>query len=103
MKFSGLWCLCLSVVLGGSVWAQSTPVYVSVGERKVVKVSIPVSAVRSSEPSTLSVKKLQSREIQIEGEQQGRATLLMKTLGGNELTIDIHVVSPGSRVYSALR
>lgn len=103
MKFAGLCCLCLAVVLGFSVDAQSSPVYLSVGERKVVRVSIPVAAARSSDPSTLSVRKLQSKEIQVEGGQQGRATLLMKTLGGNELTIDIHVVSPGSRVYSAHR
>jgi len=97
-----MWMFWLCLGVGGAAVA-GTPVSVTVGEQKVVKVSVPVVRVTSSDASTLAVQKTSSKDVMVTGKQLGKATVVMKTANGLTLTVDIHVVSEGSHVYSAQR
>ena len=92
--------LCAGLV---SAAVSAAPVSVTVGEKKVVKVSMPIARANSSDAATLGVRRLRAKEIEILGRVPGRATLVMKTVGGSDVTLDIHVLSEGSHVYSAQR
>jgi hypothetical protein len=93
MRFVAL----LSSVLACS--ALAAPVGLGVGETKHVTVSQRVARVETTDSSRVEVS-YKGSIVTMTGKETGRTTLSLVTVDGAEVSLDIHVVTPGARVFT---
>lgn len=88
-------CSALSVL---AVPALATPVGLAVGEVKHVNVSQRVAKVAVSDSSRVEVSH-QGGKVTLVGKAPGRSNVQLITVDGAEVSLELHVVSPGGRVF----
>lgn len=92
----------VALLLGSSVVAAA-PVYVQVGQTKVVSVSREVRAAKAADPELVEVSKKAGGQVVLRGRELGRTEVRLRTSDGEEYTLALHVVPEGATVYSTER
>jgi hypothetical protein len=82
-----------------SVSALGAPVGLGVGETKHVTVSQRVARVDASDASRVEISH-RGQSVSLTGKEQGRTTVHLVTVDGAEVSLDVHVVAPGGRVFT---
>ncbi len=91
------WSLLLSLVV--SSFAFASPVGLGVGETKHVTVSQKVAKVETSDAARVEIS-YKGSTLTLTGKETGRTTVHLTTVDGAEVSLDVHVVTPGSRIFA---
>ncbi len=78
--------------------AFAGPVGLSVGEVKRVTVSQRLARVEATDMARVEIA-YKGATVTLTGKETGRTTVKMVTVDGAEVSLDVHVVSPGARVF----
>jgi hypothetical protein len=88
----------LSLLVSTSV-TLAAPVGIAVGETKQVTVSQKVARVESTDSARVDIS-YKGSTVTLTGKQTGRTTVHLVTVDGAEVSLDVHVLSPGSKVFT---
>ena len=86
-----------------SAVAAADPIYVSVGQTKLLNLSRNVSRANAEDGSLLTVKRQGDRSVALTGKVPGKTEVRLHVSGGEMIVTEVHVVSVGATVYAASR
>lgn len=103
MNHSASLAVAFGMLLASFSAQASEPVYLSVGQTKVLNVSRAIKSAQASDPALLFVKKKQGGTVLIEGKSLGTTPVVMRTRDGGTFEVVVRVIPPGASVYSLNR